>query len=151
MAKSAIRTILERFDIEGAVDSGTLDGLEAVGILLTNEAKTKQIADTGRLRNSIMYKVSNGNQGGFNQGGNTKASSDEKLQGTPSGKSVVVGSNVEYAVYEEFGTSRRGAKPYLRPAIEIVVNGTDSKKAMAKALNESVNKAKIKSRKGTVE
>ena len=35
-----------------------------------------------------------------------------------------VGTNVEYAVYVEFGTSRMAAQPYLRPAAE---------RAMAKA------------------
>lgn len=30
----------------------------------------------------------------------------------------VVGTNTEYAVYVEFGTSRMAAQPYLRPAVE---------------------------------
>lgn len=30
----------------------------------------------------------------------------------------VVGTNVEYSVYVEFGTSKMGAQPYFRPAIE---------------------------------
>lgn len=30
----------------------------------------------------------------------------------------VVGTNVEYSVYVEFGTSRMAAQPYLRPAVE---------------------------------
>jgi hypothetical protein len=31
---------------------------------------------------------------------------------------VDIGSNVEYAIYVEMGTSRMAARPYLRPALE---------------------------------
>jgi hypothetical protein len=34
----------------------------------------------------------------------------------------VVGTNVEYAVYVEFGTSKMAAQPYLRPAAKKVMN-----------------------------
>lgn len=34
----------------------------------------------------------------------------------------VVGTNVQYSVYVEFGTSKMAAQPYLRPAVEDVVN-----------------------------
>lgn len=33
----------------------------------------------------------------------------------------VVGSNVEYSVYQEFGTSKMEAQPHLRPAVEQVM------------------------------
>lgn len=36
-----------------------------------------------------------------------------------------VGTNVEYAVYVEFGTSRMEAQPYLRPAAEQAVAELD--------------------------
>lgn len=34
----------------------------------------------------------------------------------------IVGTDVEYAVYVEFGTSRMAAQPYMRPAVKSVVN-----------------------------
>lgn len=34
----------------------------------------------------------------------------------PSEKAVIVGTNVEYAPYVEFGTSRQTPQPFLRPA-----------------------------------
>ena len=37
----------------------------------------------------------------------------------------VVGTNVEYSVYVEFGTSKMEAQPYLRPAIEAAVRDAD--------------------------
>lgn len=36
-----------------------------------------------------------------------------------------VGTNVEYSVYVEFGTSRNEAQPYLRPAVEQAVSELD--------------------------
>lgn len=38
----------------------------------------------------------------------------------------VVGTNVEYSVYVEFGTSSMQAQPYLRPAVERAVRSMDS-------------------------
>ena len=34
----------------------------------------------------------------------------------------IVGTDVEYAVYVEYGTSRMAAQPYMRPAVKSVVN-----------------------------
>lgn len=41
-------------------------------------------------------------------------------------KEYRVGTNVEYAVYVEFGTSRMEAQPYLRPAVEQAVTEMDT-------------------------
>lgn len=38
----------------------------------------------------------------------------------------VVGTNVEYSVYVEFGTSEQRAQPYLRPALEQAVREFDT-------------------------
>lgn len=61
------------------------------------EGQAKQLApvDTGRLRSSITHEVER-------QG--------EEVVGR-------IGSNVEYAAHQEFGTSRMAAHPYLRPAL----------------------------------
>lgn len=78
--------------------------------------------DTGLLRNSITwalagqtaheteYKDDAGAQFGFYSG---QAQSD---RGSP--RHVYIGTNVEYAPYQELGTSRMRAQPYLGPAIE---------------------------------
>lgn len=57
-------------------------------------AKLKCPVRTGNLRNSITHEVAD------------------------DGKSVKIGSNVEYAPYVELGTYRMREQPYLRPAIE---------------------------------
>lgn len=62
------------------------------------EATAKRLCpvDTGRLRASISHEIQTDSHG---------------LIG-------VVGSNVEYASFVEFGTSRSRAQPYLRPALD---------------------------------
>lgn len=67
--------------------------LEIIGGKAESYAKKLCPVDTGRLRNSI-----------------THAQYDENTE--------VIGSNVEYAPYVELGTSRKGARPFLRPAAE---------------------------------
>lgn len=67
------------------------------GMVLETEAKKRAPVDTGNLRNSITYETD------------------------VADKAVYVGTNVEYAPYQEFGTSRMKAANdgvgYLRPAI----------------------------------
>lgn len=67
--------------------------LEAVGMQAENYAKLLCPVDTGNLRNSITHE----------QGG-------EDFE--------VVGTNVEYAPYVEYGTQRMKAQPYIKPAVE---------------------------------
>jgi HK97 gp10 family phage protein len=57
-------------------------------------AKRRAPVDTGRLRNSIAVEIEEG------------------------GLSAVVGTNVHYAPFQEFGTSRMRARPFLFPAWE---------------------------------
>ena len=74
--------------IERAISSA----LEEIGLLAEGYAKRKCPVDTGRLRNSITHQVDSG------------------------GRSVYIGTNVEYAPHVELGTRRQQAQPYLRPA-----------------------------------
>lgn len=62
-----------------------------LGTMIQNDARSRCPVDTGRLRASITVKR------------------------LPQG--VVVGSNVEYAGYVEYGTRHMAARPYLRPAV----------------------------------
>ena len=66
--------------------------LEAVGLQGEMYAKMLCPVDTGRLRNSITH--------------------------TSDGEYAYIGTNVEYAPYVEFGTSKMAAQPFIRPAAE---------------------------------
>lgn len=75
-------------DLDDSIERAlTRIGLEAEGY-----AKKECPVDTGNLRNSITNEV------------------DMKE------KTAYIGTNVEYAPYVELGTSKRKAKPYLKPA-----------------------------------
>ena len=73
---------------------------ELVKIALKVEAGAKRRCpvDTGRLRSSITHE----------------------LRVDAEGLHAVVGTDVEYAAYVEFGTSRMHAQPFLRPALDEV-------------------------------
>lgn len=80
--------------------------LEAIGLQAEGYAQFYAPVDTGRLRNSISHKIA-----------------DEDA--------VAIGTNVEYAPYQEFGTSKMKAQPYLKPAC---VNFMDEYKALADSI-----------------
>lgn len=51
----------------------------------------------------------------------------------------VVGTDVEYSIYVEFGTSNMRAQPYMRPAVETVMNNkADDILASASNLDEGL-------------
>lgn len=66
--------------------------LTRCGFEMERYAKENAPVDTGRLRNSIGNYVDD--------------------------DTAYVGTNVEYAPYQEFGTSRQSGKAFLAPAIE---------------------------------
>lgn len=72
--------------------------LETIGLVAERYAKGYAPVDTGRLRNSISHDVSTEEQ------------------------AVYVGTNVEYAPYQELGTRFQTGTPFLRPAIENHLN-----------------------------
>lgn len=79
-------------EVQEAKDIATEIALEAVGLQAEGYAKRLCPVDTGNLRNSITHVY------------------DEDT--------AYIGTNVEYAPYVEYGTSRTRAQPFLRPAAE---------------------------------
>ena len=81
-------------EVLDALSKAKARGLEAIGSAAESHAKEiiteKKAVDTGRLRASITH------------------ASD--------GANAYIGTNVEYAPYVEFGTSKMKARSYLRPA-----------------------------------
>lgn len=84
--------------IQQASDEAINKALTIIGLQVENYAKANAPVDTGALRNSITSQVLDGN------------------------KAVEIGSNIEYAPYQELGTSKteacNGGRGFLRPAIE---------------------------------
>lgn len=72
------------------MEARLLAGNEALAIAVESEAKRRAPVDTGRLRASITH--------------------DSDATG------AIVGTNVEYAPFQELGTSKMQAQPFLVPA-----------------------------------
>jgi len=75
--------------------------LKRIAIQTVREAKDRAPVDTGRLRASITFEDEMRSNGFLR---------------------LVVGSNVDYAPFVEFGTERQAAQPYLRPALRQVLS-----------------------------
>lgn len=67
------------------------------GYLIRNDVIKLAPVDTGRLRSSYLVKVEDD---------------------TPDRFTVVIGTNVTYAVHVEYGTRYTRAQPHLRPALD---------------------------------
>ncbi len=88
------------------------------GFMVEKDAKHFVKVDTGRLMNSISV---NWTGSGMAEGKieNKAKSGDGIKQPTskPDEFTVVVGTNVNYAIPQEYGTSKMAAHPYLRPSL----------------------------------
>lgn len=73
------------------------DALVKVGLQVQSKARQLCPVDTGRLRSSIIMTKGRDGQGFY----------------------VEVGTNVSYARFVEFGTSRMRARPFLLPAVAL--------------------------------
>lgn len=74
------------------LESGIQRGLEAAGLLTVGFASAAAPYDTGNLSGSINHRVV--------------------------GNEVWVGTNVYYGKFQELGTYKMKAHPYLRPAVQ---------------------------------
>ena len=79
-------------NVLSALNTAKRQTTEAIGLYVEGEAKLRCPVDTGNLRSSISHD------------------SDEEK--------TIIGTNVEYAVSVEKGTSKQNAQPYLTPSVE---------------------------------
>lgn len=113
MAKVVSKNLLGKklAKLENAQKLGLLES----GMLVSQRATQKAPIDTGRLKRSIHptipQKIGDGVQ------------------------VTAVGTNVEYAPYQEFGTKFMKAQPYLIPALN------ESKEDIAKLIYKAIVKA----------
>ncbi len=70
-------------------------GMEKAVLMVESDAKRIVRVDTGRLRASITHEI-------------------EKTRNMITGR---VGTNVNYAIAQEYGTSKQSGHAYLRPAL----------------------------------
>lgn len=83
--------------IEAKLENAQKRGLILGGMLVAQRATQKAPIDTGRLKRSITNSM-------------PKSEGKSRFR-------VDIGTNVEYAPYQEFGTRFMEAQAYLRPAL----------------------------------
>lgn len=130
-------------NVPKAVKDGNDKALLILVARVTAQAKALAPVDLGQLRNSIMGRVEKQDVG-FNSGGKKQAA-NEITEKARQGEGYV-GSNLLHAIYNEFGTRKMAAQPFLRPAVRAVANGTSVKAAVKKYQNEAIAKGMAKSR-----
>ena len=93
----------------------THQGLLDAGFYIQKLAKRLCHVDTGRLRASISV---NWTGSGLSNGAveNKAKRSDGVKEPKDKQFAVVIGTRVDYAIYQELGTKKMQARPYLRPA-----------------------------------
>ncbi len=77
------------------IASAADDNILKAVLIIERDAKKMVAVDTGRLRSSITHEII-------------------RYKRDVIGK---VGTNVLYGIFQEFGTSRMSASPFLRPAL----------------------------------
>lgn len=93
MAIGSVKVTSHVKEVIEAKNDAIARALEAIGIQAEGDVAELAPVDTGRLRDSITHEVNE------------------------SEEAVYVGTNVEYAAYQEYGTSRMKAHPFLKPGI----------------------------------
>lgn len=90
-----------------ALDSQVELAFQAIGAEAVTYAQKDTPVDTGRLRNSIAWATKKDKGGG-----------DSTPQGMPEEHSAYIGTNVEYAVYVEYGNQKHavGKNHFIRDA-----------------------------------
>jgi HK97 gp10 family phage protein len=92
--KEYLQVVADHTDeVIAAIGTAIARGLEAVGIEAESDAAAICPVDTGRLRNSITHTIDD------------------------SGKSAIIGTNVEYALYVHEGVHGRKGQPFLTNAV----------------------------------
>jgi HK97 gp10 family phage protein len=87
------RKVAQRFAAAAVASTRKLDSLDKAALLVTRSAKIKAPVDTGFLKSAIQPE-------------------------RPSYWEADVVSHAEYSIYQEVGTSKMKAHPFMRPALD---------------------------------
>ena len=96
----------------------------ATAFAIQRQAQINAPVDTSALRNSIYTRIGNQPDGYSAMAAEVSSLNPEAVLGQlpepENATTAYVGPSVEYGVHVELGTSKRGAQPYLGPAVEAV-------------------------------
>ena len=105
-------------NVKTAVANGKEISNLMIGAAIASQAKLLAPVDYGQLRNSLSAsnlretKLLNNMEGEKADALDTQGLKDDE---------VYAGSNSDHAIFQEYGTVKQPAQPYLRPAMEAVV------------------------------
>lgn len=124
---SDIQVVSYRRDVERATEKAMKKAARMIGGTVEGHAKELCPVDTGLLRNSITFALGGQAPAIIDYQSDTKDKNGDFTTGHYEGEApddddnqitVYVGTNVQYAPYQELGTSKIDARPFLRPAME---------------------------------
>lgn len=117
-------------DINKGIENGVAKTILEACIRVQAEARNLapvSPVNGGRLKGSISFKAEKGSDGDLNV--------------NPAKGEGYVGSMLDYAIYQEFGTRYMKPQPFLRPAIAKIVYGTSTKQIIKKIMEEEAKGA----------
>ena len=117
-----------------------------IGLGLRHTANAKLFApvEFGQLRNSISAVDSSNKAYNLNNGQGERG---EKLSNSGLKKGEVYsGTSSDHAIFQEYGTRKMKAQPFLRPSAELTFNGANAQTVMKK-YNRQMMERELKMRK----
>lgn len=122
-------------DIPKAIEEGSKAAILELVTKVTAQAKSLAPVDTGQLRGSIMGEVKGG-EFGHQEG--------PRINKNPKDGEGYVGTAVLHGIYNEFGTRKLQAQPFLRPAISAETGGGKAAKIIKALQLDAVKKGMAK-------
>lgn len=117
-----------------------------LGVQIASQAKALAPVDFGQLRNSIS--ASSLSETKLLNDSNGERAEALEITGLKDGE-VYVGSNSDHTIFQEYGTIRQPAQPFLRPSAELKAQGANMAD-IVKKYNRTAMEAELKKRKETV-
>ena len=117
-----------------------------LGVQIASQAKVLAPVDFGQLRNSIS--ASSLSETKLLNDSNGERAEALETTGLKDGE-VYVGSNSDHTIFQEYGTIRQPAQPFLRPSAELKAQGANVAD-IVKKYNRTAMEAELKKRKETV-
>ena len=124
-------------DVKSAVADGKAISNLMIGAAIASQAKLLAPVDYGQLRNSLSAsnlketKLLNNMAGEKADALDTQGLKDDE---------VYAGSNSDHAIFQEYGTVKQPAQPYLRPAMEAIVLRKEPAEIFAKYGREAMDR-----------
>jgi len=133
-------------DVKRAVKNSTTKTNIGLAVEIVSQAKVLAPVDLGQLRNSISASSLTKDYM-LNDSEGEKA---EPLNTTGlTGNEVFAGTSSDHAIFQEYGTVKQPAQPFLRPSAELILSKKKVEKIMSDYSREAME-AEFKKRKKTV-